>query len=86
MRRLADPSPRFLAIGIGVFGLLTVLALILSVRVSATQSADRAGREAVKTSLCEFYDYQRSGPAPSTPRGRDLVARANAAYKRLGCS
>ncbi len=85
IRRLLSPSPQALAVGVGLFGLIAIVAFIMSVRVSANQSAEQAKRDAVRTSLCEFYDYQRSGPAPSTPRGVDLQRRAAAAYERLGC-
>ncbi len=85
IRRLLAPSPQALAVGVGLFGLIAIVAFIMSVRVSANQSAEQAKRDAVRTALCEFYDYQRSGPPPTTPRGADLQQRAAAAYERLGC-
>lgn len=86
IRRLTRPSPGALRIVVTISSLLTLIALVLSVRVSVSQSADRAGRDAVHRSLCEFYDYQRStSPPPTTARGRVLVERAEAAYHRLHC-
>lgn len=93
IRRLLNPSTTGLAIGIGVSGLVAILALVLatwslknSVDQAAERAGDRAARESTQASLCEFYAYQAAGPAPSTPRGVDLQKRAAAAYTRLGCT
>jgi len=91
-RRLLNPSATALAVGIGVSGLVAVLALVLatwslksSVDQAAERAGDRAARESTQASLCEFYAYQAAGPPPTTARGVDMQKRAVAAYKRLGC-
>jgi hypothetical protein len=91
-RRLLSPSATALAVGIGVSGLVAIIALLIatwslkvSVDQAADRAADRAGRESTQQSLCEFYDFNKSGPPATTARGKDLIVRADAAYKRLGC-
>jgi hypothetical protein len=84
----ARPTPLALAAGLVVVFLMTAIALVWLSTLASRASEDRVASRATTQSLCDLLAiYVQPGqPAPTTARGRTILAKMGDEYTRLKCA